>query len=187
LTFNNAVGQHHFRQRDKKSRTSAASQADPGEAVPMKIDKSCVLPFPVEQVWNGLSNPELVGTCVPGVEKVESIDEKHFLVTVTVKVGIIKPTFRLNVVLNESRAPVYMQSSCTGEANGMMGSLRQTTEIRLERLGAAETRMDVAAEVDVFGRLGTFGYGVLKGKADQLWEQFVANLSTAVREQIANA
>jgi len=153
----------------------------------MRIEKSCVLPGSLTRTWDGLSNAELVGACVPGVEKLERVDDTHFLVTVTVKVGVIKPTFRLNVTLVEQTPPTYLRSTCTGEANGMMGSLRQTTQIRLAAVNDSETRVDVDAEVDVFGRLGTFGYGVLKGKADQLWEQFVANLSAAVKERAADA
>lgn len=153
----------------------------------MQIDKSCVLPVPIQKAWDCLSDPDLVAGCVPGVEKVERVDDTHFLVTVTVKVGVIKPTFRLNVTLVEQKPPAYLRSTCTGEANGMMGSLRQTTHIHLLKINEGETRVDVNAEVDVFGRLGTFGYGVLKGKADQLWEQFVANLSAAAKERTTSA
>ena len=152
----------------------------------MRIEKSCVLPVPVRTAWDCLSDAELVGACVPGVEKVERLDDTRFVVTVTVKVGVVKPTFRLNVALVEQRPPEYLRSTCTGEANGMMGSLRQTTEIRFSPLDEG-TRVEVQAEVDVLGRLGTFGYGVLKGKADQLWEQFVANLSAAAKERTASA
>ena len=153
----------------------------------MQIEKTCVLPVPIQNAWDCLADADLVGACVPGVEKVERVDDTHFLVTVTVKVGVIKPTFRLNVTLVEQRPPNYLRSTCVGEANGMMGSLRQTTQIRLSEVIEDQTQMDVQAEVDVFGRLGTFGYGVLKGKADQLWEQFVANLSAAAKERTASA
>jgi carbon monoxide dehydrogenase subunit G len=152
----------------------------------MQIEKSCVLPVPLQTAWDCLSDAELVGACVPGVEKVERLDDTRFTVTVTVKVGVVKPTFRLNVTLVEQRPPQYLRSTCAGEANGMMGSLRQTTQIRLIDLNG-HTRVEVDAEVDVFGRLGTFGYGVLKGKADQLWDQFVANLSAAAKARTANA
>ena len=119
---------------------------------------------------------------MPGVNSVERVDDNNFIVSITVKVGIIKPTFRLNTAIVERNPPVYLRSACAGEANGMMGSLRGTIEIFLMALdGGAETQIDVQAEGDVFGRLGTFGYSVLKGKADQLWEQFISNLTGAVR------
>lgn len=153
----------------------------------MRIEKRCILPLPIEKVWGGLSNAELVGTCMPGVESVERVDDTNFIVSVTVKVGVIKPTFRLNIALVEQIPPVYIRSTCAGEANGMMGSLRGTTQIRLTDLGGAETQVDVQAEGDVFGRLGTFGYSVLKGKADQIWGDFVANLTVAMTEQVASA
>jgi uncharacterized protein len=157
------------------------------ERILMRIEKRCVLPFPVEIVWDRLSNAEVVGTCVPGVTRVEKTDDRNFVVTMTVKVGVIKPTFRLNVELVEQNPPVYLRSTCAGEANGMMGSLRGTTQIRLTALDGGATEVDVQADGDVFGRLGTFGYSVLKGKADQLWDDFVANLTGAMKELVASA
>jgi carbon monoxide dehydrogenase subunit G len=155
--------------------------------MPMRIEKRCILPFSVEHVWGGLSNAELVATCMPGVQSVVRVDDINFIVSITVKVGVIRPTFRLNIALVEQTSPVYLRSTCAGDANGMMGSLRGTTQIRLTALDGAETQVDVQAEGDVFGRLGTFGYSVLKGKADQLWEDFVANLTVAMKEQVASA
>ena len=153
----------------------------------MRIEKRCVLPFPAENVWSGLLNAEFVGTCMPGVEKVERVDDSNFVVSITVKVGVIKPTFRLNIAFVEQVRPRYLRTTCAGEANGMMGSLRGTTQIRLTSLGSAGTQVDVEADGDVFGRLGTFGYSVLKGKADQIWGDFVANLTVAMTEQVAGA
>jgi carbon monoxide dehydrogenase subunit G len=153
----------------------------------MRIEKRCVLPFSAETVWGGLSNAEFVGRCMPGVTSVEKVDDNKFIVVVTVKVGMIKPTFRLNVVLVEQNPPIYLRSTCAGDANGMMGSLRGTTQIRLTTLDRGLTQVDVQADGDIFGRLGTFGYSVLKGKADQLWEDFVSNLTVAVKELVASA
>jgi uncharacterized protein len=153
----------------------------------MRIEKRCILSFPVQFVWDRLSNAEVVGTCMPGVTSVEKADDTNFVVTITVKVGVIKPTFRLNVALVEQNPPVYLRSTCAGEANGMMGSLRGTTQIHLTALDGEATQVDVQADGDVFGRLGTFGYSVLKGKADQLWEDFVANLTVAMKKLVASA
>jgi uncharacterized protein len=152
----------------------------------MRIEKRCTLPFPVEIVWGGLSNADLVGRCMPGVANVEKVDDSNFVVTISVKVGVIKPTFRLNVALVEQKPPVYLRSTCAGEANGMMGSLRGTTQIHLTALDGA-TQVDLQSDGDVFGRLGTFGYSVLKGKADQIWEEFVRNLAAAMKELVSSA
>src|SRR5262245_47550239 len=104
----------------------------------MRIEKRCILPFPIETVWGGLSNAELVGSCMPGVESVERVDDNNFIVSLTVKVGVIKPSFRLNIALVEQIPPVYLRSTCAGEAKGMMGSLRGTTQIRLTVLDGVE-------------------------------------------------
>ena len=87
----------------------------------MRIDKACELPFPLERAWARLVDAERVGACVPGVEKVERLDERRFVVTVTVKVGVVKPTFRLNVELAEQAPPHYLRSTL---ACSMRGSFR---------------------------------------------------------------
>ena len=68
----------------------------------------------------------------------------------------------------------------------MMGSLRGTTQIHLTALDGA-TQVDLQSDGDVYGRLGTFGYSVLKGKADQIWEEFVRNLAAAMKELVSSA
>ncbi|MGE0799083.1 MAG: CoxG family protein [Lautropia sp.] len=153
----------------------------------MKIEKTCTFPFPVHAVWDALLDAHLVGACMPGVSQVEKTAEDRFKVTVTAKVGIVKPTFRLDVELLETEPVQRLRSRCTGEANGMLGSLRQTTEIRLKSTDDGGASMSVDAEVDVFGRLGTYGYGVFKGKAEEIWAMFVANLAAAIERRESHA
>jgi carbon monoxide dehydrogenase subunit G len=146
----------------------------------VEIEKTLDLNKPVEQTWAMLMDPQLVGACVPGVERVEVVDADHFRVTVAVKVSYIKARFTVNLAITERRAPHYLRSDGSGDEDSLTSNVRQTTQLELEPLGDDQTRLRMKASVDVFGRLGTFGYGIIRSKADQMWKEFADNLKARI-------
>jgi carbon monoxide dehydrogenase subunit G len=146
----------------------------------MHIEKTCLVKAPVDAVWQALLDPDRLAACMPGIERVEVLEPTRFVVHVAVKVGIVRARFALKVTVVETRPPHYLRSETVGEETGMLSSLRQSTELTLESAGPAETRLAVRTDLDVFGRLGTFGHGVIQAKADRMWQDFAANLAAAV-------
>lgn len=146
----------------------------------MEIEKTLDLNKPIDQAWAMLLDPQLMGACVPGVERVEVLDADHFRVTVAVKVSYIKARFTINLAITERRAPRYLKSEGTGDEDSLSSNIRQTTQLDLEPLGDEQTRLRMRASVDVFGRLGTFGHGIIRSKAEQLWQEFAGNLKARI-------
>jgi uncharacterized protein len=146
----------------------------------VQIDKTCSIAAPIEVLWKALLDPDVIARCLPGVERVEAIDPTRFKATVAVKVGIVHARFAMDITILETRPPRYLKSAAVGDAAGMAGSVRGTTEVTLEPVDEGQTRVGIRAELDVFGRLGTFGYSVLKGKVDRMWQDFARNLAAAV-------
>jgi uncharacterized protein len=146
----------------------------------VQIEKTCNIKAPIEVLWKALLDPDVIARCLPGVESVEAVDASHFKAAVAVKVGIVHARFAMDVTVVEARPPHHLKSVAAGDAAGMAGSVRGTTDLDLESVGDGETRLTIRARVDVFGRLGTFGYSVLKGKVDAMWQEFAANLTVAV-------
>ena len=146
----------------------------------MRVEKTVVVKAPIQRAWELLLAPVAIGACVPGVERIELIDATRFVVSVNVKVGIVRARFRVNVTVTETRPPYYLKSVGVGDEAGLTSSLRQTTEMELKEVGPNETEIRVRNDTDVFGVLGTFGYTVIKGKAERMWEEFAANLKTRI-------
>jgi len=142
----------------------------------MRVEKTVHLKAPIRTAWDVLVDPAAVGACVPGVEAVEIVDPTRFVVTLAVKVGVVRARFRVRVAVTETRPPYYLRSEGAGEEASPTSSLRETTELHLDEAGPGETALRVVTDVDVFGPLGTFGYSVMKGKADRMWDEFVTNL-----------
>ncbi len=70
----------------------------------MHFEGSVAIKAPREKVWAFVIDPDQVGQCGPGVEKIEVIDETHFKATAKVGIGFISARFVVNMELAETDA-----------------------------------------------------------------------------------
>ena len=144
----------------------------------MDIEKSVTLNAPAEQIWALLLDPQTMGACVPGMKSIEVISDTEYLAEMHVKFSFLSAKFKLRTTVVEQRPPHYLQSQGSGEDSSVASTLKQTSEIFLTDQADGQTELRMKVQVQVLGRLGTFGLSAMKTKADRLWEEFAANLQT---------
>jgi carbon monoxide dehydrogenase subunit G len=142
----------------------------------VEIEKTLVTAAPPARVWELLLDPNVMGACVPGMESIEVISDVEYIAHMAVKIAFINARFRLHTKIVETRAPHYLRTEGTGEDASVASSLRQSSEIFLTEQDDGSTQLRIRVQVDVLGRLGTFGLSVMKTKADRMWDEFGANL-----------
>ena len=71
-----------------------------------------------EKVWAFVIDPEQVGQCGPGVEKIEVVDATHFKATAKVGVGFINARFNVDMTFAELEAPDRALIKAHGQAPG---------------------------------------------------------------------
>ncbi|WP_439687372.1 4-hydroxybenzoyl-CoA reductase [Cupriavidus oxalaticus] len=142
----------------------------------MEIEKTLVTAAPPARVWELLLDPNVMGACVPGMESIEVLSDVEYIAHMAVKIAFINARFRLHTKIVETRAPHYLRTEGTGEDASVASSLRQSSEIFLTAQDDGSTQLRIRVQVDVLGRLGTFGLSVMKTKADRMWEEFGVNL-----------
>ncbi len=142
----------------------------------MQIANTIVIDASIQNTWDFLLDDSKVAACVPGVESVEKVDENNYIVDIMAKVGFIKARFKVKLGIVERRPPTFIRSEGSGDESGMTSSLKTATELNLKELGPEQTEVSATTEVNVFGKLGTFGHSVIKGKADKMWQEFGENL-----------
>ncbi|QQX88019.1 SRPBCC family protein [Cupriavidus necator] len=142
----------------------------------MEIEKTLVTAAPPARVWELLLDPNVMGACVPGMESIEVLSDVEYIAHMAVKIAFINARFRLHTKIVETRAPHYLRTEGTGEDASVASSLRQSSELFLTALDDGGTQLRIRVQVDVLGRLGTFGLSVMKTKADRMWDEFGANL-----------
>jgi carbon monoxide dehydrogenase subunit G len=123
-----------------------------------------------------LLDPNVMGSCVPGMKSIEVVSEVEYIAQIHVKISFISAKFKLRTTIVEQRAPHYLRCEGTGEDASVASSLKQQSELFLAELPDGRTELRMKVKVDVLGRLGTFGLSVMKTKADRMWEEFGQNL-----------
>ncbi|WP_237716993.1 CoxG family protein [Cupriavidus basilensis] len=143
----------------------------------MEIEKTLVVGAAPAQVWALLLDPNVMGGCVPGMQSIEVVSDVEYISHIQVKIAFVSARFKIKTTIVEMRAPNYLRSEGTGEDAAVASSLKQSSEIFLAEQPDGKTELRMKINVDVLGRLGTFGLSVMKTKADRMWEEFGTNLS----------
>ncbi|HEX5391372.1 MAG TPA: SRPBCC family protein [Burkholderiaceae bacterium] len=153
----------------------------------MEIEKTLLLDAPPARVWALLLDPNAMGACVPGMESIEVISDSEYVAVMKVKISFISARFKLKTRIVERDEPRYLRAEGTGEDTSVASSLKQVSEMWLAERDGGGTELRMKVKVDVLGRMGTFGLGVMKTKADRLWDEFGVNAAArlAVGEGVA--
>ena len=146
----------------------------------MKIEESFILNASRAVVWQAITDPDIVAPCVPGCEKVEILGPTTYLANVKVKVGPIKAEFRLNVEVTKETPPEEVLSISKGEEGSKASVVQAENILRLIEIDANTTEVYYSSEVAIVGRLGKFGFGIMKKKAAALGKEF----AEAFREKV---
>ena len=135
---------------------------------------------PIEKVWAFLREPEQVGRCIPGTERIEAVDDTHYRVVAGAKVGFLSVSFAMNVTVTEIEEPRRLVSTAEGMDARLKERMRLTAALTLEPRDPATTDVSYRIELTVFGKLAALGFGVMKGKAQQM----AADFATAIRTRL---
>ncbi|QHE85487.1 CoxG family protein [Hydrogenophaga sp. BPS33] len=141
----------------------------------MEIEKTLLLDAPPARVWALLLDPNAMGACVPGMESIDVISDDEYVAVMKVKIAFVSARFKLKTRIVERDAPRYLCAEGTGEDASVASSLKQTSEMWLQAREGGGTELRMKVKVDVLGRMGTFGLGVMKTKADRMWDEFGVN------------
>ncbi|MEJ8821684.1 SRPBCC family protein [Variovorax humicola] len=151
----------------------------------MEIEKTLTVAADPQRVWALLLDPQVMGGCVPGMKSIDVVSDVEYVAVMHVKIAFINAKFKLRTTIVEQRAPSYLRTEGTGEDASVASSLKQQSEIFLTPTADGGTELRIKVQVDVLGRLGTFGLSVMKTKADRMWEEFGANLAARIDGGVA--
>jgi carbon monoxide dehydrogenase subunit G len=134
----------------------------------------------VEQAWAVLSDIRAVGSCMPGAQITEQLDDTHYKGTVKTKVGPASMQFGGEIeVLGIDVAARAMQMVGKGaDRGGSSASMKLSAHI--EPGATPQTSLLVGqATVTVSGKLAQFGSRLLVPVSDAMLAQFADNFRAA--------
>jgi uncharacterized protein len=148
----------------------------------MRIEDRFVVAAPRERVWLAIKDPSIVAPCIPGCQGVEVVSPTLYKASIRVQLGPIKAEFNVDVEILSETAPEEVRSRTRGEEGGRASSLSAENTLRLTALSDNETEVFYASEAAVVGRLGKFGLGVMKKKAESFGRDFAAAFKRRIEQ-----
>ena len=132
----------------------------------MHFEGTVQIDAPRDKIWAFLIDPNQVGSCGPGVESIEVIDDTHFKATAKVGVGFISARFVVNMELVDLEAPDKANIKAHGQAPG--SAVDATATMSLSDGDGGATQMDWTADVNISGTLASVGARLIEGTANKM-------------------
>lgn len=136
----------------------------------MEFDGDFESPRPPEELWNYFTDTEHLADCAPGMEEMTLLSSSEFEATITVGVGSVKPTFKVEGVIAEADEPNKLVMTAEGSA-GRKGAFDTVATMNLEELDEG-TRLEWEAEATVGGLISSLGQRALGSVTNRLVDQF---------------
>ena len=140
------------------------------------INKTFQIDRPIKEVWDFISDPNKIVTCVPGAKLTGSIDEKTYEGTVNMKIGPVVTAFKGKIELTKlDEANYTMEINGKGVDTKGKGSANMVLAGMLENSDGKTTTVTNNMDVSITGKLAQFGSRMIVNVADQVFKQFLNN------------
>lgn len=149
----------------------------------MLIEERFEVNAPAQKIWNFVISPELIGPCIPGLEKIDVLDKNTYETIVKVKVGFIKLKMKTKTVITEQDPPHHMKTVSDGKDALKAGDVHQEMTVDIKEKPDNVCEISYSANVRVTGKLATFGEKIMRSTTKKLSEQFIKNLKAKLEEQ----
>ncbi len=107
-----------------------------------------------KKVWDFLTDPNQIGQCLPGLEKIETIEPlKKYRGVVSIGLGSVKARFSGDADILELKEPDYAKLKAHGTATGSAADA--LSEMRLSDGPDNSTLVHWTADVSVSGQLAS--------------------------------
>ncbi len=149
----------------------------------MLVEQKFRVKAPIQKVWDFILDPEKIGACIPGCEKVEVVGDKVYESSVKVKVGLISLTMKSKTTVTETDPPRHLKSVTEGQDALKAGTFHQESVLDLTEISSNEVEVSYSANTRVVGKLATFGEKIMRATAKKLGDQFAKNIQVRLEEQ----
>lgn len=140
----------------------------------MRLEQEFRAPVSADRVWAFLMDVPAMAQCIPGASDVAQIDDTTYQATVKTKIGPITANFGCKIVVLDLDEASH---AGTVEVSGRDGRIGGGVKARMEMTMAedgGETAVRIVTDVDILGKIGQYGHGMIAKRADAMFDDFVA-------------
>ena len=156
---------------------SLQSTPAPCYSTPMKVNGTYKFDATPERVWDALLDPDVVGDCIPGVEKFTTVSPDNYEVEIGVKVGVFSGAFNGTMEISDKDPLSSYRMKVTGA--GPMTNLTGEATVSLTPDGDA-TSVTFDGDVTVTGGLARVGQRFMSSAAKSQFDRFFERMREKV-------
>jgi uncharacterized protein len=155
----------------------------------MRIENTVEVDAPLDRVWALVNDIPRVAPCMPGAALTGVVDDTTYEGTVAVKLGPLRMSYKGKVVVEEvDEANHSARLAASGRDTKGAGTARASVTTRLEAADDTHTRLHVTSDVQLTGKVASFGRGgAINDVATRLFGQFADCLRTTLEAEPAAA
>ncbi len=139
----------------------------------MRFEHEFSVDAPVERVWDFLMDVPHMASCIPGTSGITQIDESNYDATVIAKIGPITAKFGCRITI-ASLDPVAHAATVemSGKDNRLGGGVKGKMAMTLAGIDPANTLVRIVSDVDILGKIGQYGHGMISKRAEAMLTDF---------------
>jgi carbon monoxide dehydrogenase subunit G len=152
----------------------------------MQLKGDVTIRAPRKKVWDFMTDPNQIGQCAPGVEKIEMIEPlKKYRGIVSIGFGAVKARFSGEVDVLELDEPNYARLKAHGSATGSVADA--ISEARFSDGPDGSTQVQWTADVNVSGQLASLAARLMVPVSQKLASQFYDQVRKKIESENAAA
>jgi carbon monoxide dehydrogenase subunit G len=152
----------------------------------MQLKGDVTIRAPRKRVWDFMTDPNQIGQCAPGVEKIEMIEPlKRYRGIVSVGFGSVKARFSGEVEILELNEPDHAKLKAHGSATGSVADA--VSEMRLSDGPDGSTVVHWTADVNVSGQLASLASRLMVPVSQKLAGIFYDEVRKRIEKEEAGA
>lgn len=152
----------------------------------MLLKGDVIIHAPRKKVWDFLTDPNQIGQCVPGVEKIETIEDlKRYHGVVSVGLGSVKARFSGEVEILELDEPNRAKLKAHGTATGSAADA--VSEMMLSDAPDNSTLVNWTADINVSGQLTSLVSRLMIPVSQKLASTFYDEIRKRIENEDASA
>jgi uncharacterized protein len=145
----------------------------------MLIQDQFSVAAPIDRVWETLQDIAKISTCIPGVENLDIASPDEITAGLRVSVGPLSARFQGQARVIERTPPSKIVALIQGTDKSSSSNIKATFTGTLSTLDQ-ETVVEYGIDLNVRGRLATFGYPVVRGTVKKM----AASFATCLQEML---
>ena len=139
------------------------------------FNKTFTVEEPIDKVWDYLSDPSKIVTCVPGGSLTDHIDDDNYKGEVMLKFGPIKAKYAGQITFqerdNDNCKMVMLGKGLDSKGKGSADMLMNGSAVAVD----GGTQVDCTMDVTITGMLAQFGSRLINDVTDTVFDQFIRN------------